>query len=115
MSSLENPQVRKKQIETINFLRLPASNILRRTTQRVFDETEQEYSPSNEISVSFDVNNIDMHLIYGVEWLIEGKLYVDAVHSIIALSRRFLLNGRVKALEQFMERNNIGGQSLQEL
>lgn len=108
LSSLENPQVRKKQIETINFLRLPASNILRRTTQRVFDETEQEYSPSNEISISFDVNNIDMHLIYGVEWLIEGKLYVDAVHSIIALSRRFLLNGRVKALEQFMERYNIG-------
>ncbi|CAI1896957.1 hypothetical protein SEUBUCD650_0D01300 [Saccharomyces eubayanus] len=108
LSSLEDSQVRQKQIEIMNFLKLPASNILRRTTQRVFDETEQEYSPSNEISISFDINDIDMHLIYGVEWLIEGKLYVDSVHSIIALSRRFLLNGRVKALEQFMDRNNLG-------
>ncbi|CAI4059390.1 hypothetical protein SUVZ_04G1280 [Saccharomyces uvarum] len=108
LSSLEDSQIRRKQIEIMNFLKLPSSNILRRTTQRVFDETEQEYSPSNEISISFDINDIDMHLIYGVEWLIEGKLYVDAVHSMIALSRRFLLNGRVKALEQFMDRNNLG-------
>ncbi|CAI4057449.1 Nup84p SKDI_04G1300 [Saccharomyces kudriavzevii IFO 1802] len=107
LSSLEDPQIRQKQIEIMNFLRLPASNILRRTTQRVFGETEGEYSPFNEISISFDINDIDMHLIHAVEWLIEGKLYVDAVDSIIALSRRFLLNGRVKALKIFIKRNDI--------
>lgn len=107
LSTLEDHQVRRKQLEIANFLQLPVPNILRRTTQRIFDETEVDYTPDGEILVNFDVGTVDRHLISGVEWLIEGKLYVAAVESIIALSRRFLINGRIKALECFMDRNQL--------
>lgn len=108
LSTLDQPDIRTKQIEISNFLKLPTSNILRRTTQRIFNETELEYTPSEDISVTSVVSNIDKHLMLGVEWLIEGKLYIDAMESIIALSRRFLLNGRIKSLEYFMDRNDVG-------
>lgn len=107
LSTLENPDVRKKQIEIANFLRLPTSNILRKTTERIFAETEEEYTPRGEVSVTFDVPPVDKHLIFGVEWLIQGKLYVDAVDSVIALSRRFLINGKIKSLEYFINGNSL--------
>ncbi|CDH08459.1 probable Nucleoporin NUP84 [Zygosaccharomyces bailii ISA1307] len=107
LSTLEDPQVRKKQLEIAKFLQLPVANILRKTTQRIFEETELEYTPSEEVVVGFDINDADRHLISGVEWLLEGKLYVESVESIVALSRRFLINGRVKALEYFMDRNPL--------
>lgn len=104
---MEDPDVRKKQIEIANFLRLPTSNILRKTTERIFAETEEEYTPRGEVSVTFDVPPVDKHLIFGVEWLIQGKLYVDAVDSVIALSRRFLINGKIKSLEYFINGNSL--------
>lgn len=107
LSTLEDPEVRKKQIEVANFLRLPTSNVLRKTTERIFADTEEEYTPNNEVSVTYEVSSVDKHLIYGVEWLIQGKLYVDAVDSVVALSRRFLINGRIKSLEYFMNRNSL--------
>lgn len=107
LSTLEDPDVRKKQIEIANFLRLPTSNILRKTTERIFVETEEEYTPRGEVSVTFDVPPVDKHLIFGVEWLIQGKLYVDAVDSVIALSRRFLINGKIKSLEYFINGNSL--------
>lgn len=107
LSTLEDPSARRKQLEIANLLKLPIPNILRKTTQRIFEETELEYTPSKEVVVTFDVNDVDKHLISGVEWLLESKLYVEAVESIVALSRRFLINGRVKALQYFMERNPL--------
>ncbi|CAR25555.1 ZYRO0A02684p [Zygosaccharomyces rouxii] len=107
LSTLEDHEVRRKQLEVANFLQLPTPNILRRTTQRIFNETEGDYTPQGEILVTFDVEAVDRHLISGVEWLLEGKLYVEAVESIVALSRRFLINGRIKALEYFMDRNQL--------
>ncbi|QLG72461.1 hypothetical protein HG535_0D01690 [Zygotorulaspora mrakii] len=107
LSTLKHPEIRTKQIEIANFLKLPTSNILRKTTQRVFMETEDDYTPKGEIEVTTVVSEVDKHLILGVEWLIEGKLYIDAMDSVIALSRRFLLNGRIKSLEYFMDHNNI--------
>lgn len=108
LSTLEEPEIRKKQLEIANFLRLPTANILRRTTQRIFTETESEYTPSGDIVVSFDIAAVDKHLIFGVEWLLQGKLYIDAMDSVIALARRFLINGKIKALEYFMDRNSLG-------
>lgn len=107
LSTLEDTEVRKKQLEVSNFLQLPTANILRRTTQRIFSETEQDYTPDEKILVTFDVEAVDRHLVSGVEWLLEGKLYIEGVESIVALSRRFLINGRVKALEYFMDRNQV--------
>lgn len=107
LSTLEKPEIRKKQLEIANFLRLPTANILRRTTQRIFAETELEYTPSGDIVVSFDIDAVDRHLIFGVEWLLQGNLYIDAMDSVIALARRFLINGKTKALEYFMDRNSL--------
>lgn len=107
LSTLEDPEIRKRQIELANFLRLPISNILRKTTERIFAETEEEYTPGDEVSVTFDVSPVDRHLIFAVEWLLQGKLYVDAVDSVIAMSRRFLINGKIKSLEFFMKRNSL--------
>ncbi|KAH3659456.1 hypothetical protein OGAPHI_007471, partial [Ogataea philodendri] len=59
------------------------------------------------MSVCFETTKIDLHLINSVEWLLEGKLYVDAMNSILALARRFLLNGKVKSLELFFKRNDL--------
>ncbi|CCD23368.1 Nup84p NDAI_0B03340 [Naumovozyma dairenensis CBS 421] len=107
LSTMEDPIVREKQLKLMIFLKLPKSDILKRTTQRVFTETESEYEPKNEISVIFEVNDIDKHLIYNVEWLLEGKYYMDAMEAVIALARRFLINGKVKALDFFFKRNSV--------
>lgn len=107
LSTLEDPQVRAKQLEISNFLKLPTSNILRKTTERVFAETEPDYIPKDEVTVTYDISSVDKHLIFSVEWLLQGRLYIDAVDSVIALSRRFLINGKIKSLEYFMNRNSL--------
>lgn len=107
LSTIESSAQKKSQIEIMNLLQLPSSNIIRRITQRVFDETEPEYKPTNYMAITFETNEVDIHLINSVEWLIEGKLYFDSMISIIALCRRFLLNGKIKALELFFERNAL--------
>ncbi|EDO17839.1 hypothetical protein Kpol_1043p29 [Vanderwaltozyma polyspora DSM 70294] len=107
LSNLEGKDIRKKQLEICNFLKLPVEDMLKRTTQCVFAETESEYTPVGDITISFESSDIDRHLILGVDWLIEGNLYEDAVESSIALSRRFLLNGKVKSLEMFLDEKPI--------
>lgn len=107
LSTLEDREVRQKQLELSNFLRLPTSNVIRKTTERIFADTEADYTPEGEITVTNEVASVDKHLIFGVEWLIQGRLYIDAVSSVIALSRRFLINGKIKALEYFMNRNSL--------
>ncbi|QLQ77997.1 hypothetical protein HG537_0A02440 [Torulaspora globosa] len=107
LSTLEDQQVRAEQLEISNFLRLPTSNILRKTAERVFAETEPDYTPKDEITVTYEIASVDKHLIFSVEWLLQGRLYIDAVDSVIALSRRFLINGKIKSLEYFMSRNSL--------
>ena len=107
LSTLEGKVVRDKQIQLCNFLKLPIANVLKRTTQRVFFETENEYSPIGDITVTYEITDVDRHLIHAVEWLLEGRLHEDAVDSAIALARRFLINGKVKSLELFIDRNSI--------
>lgn len=107
LSTLEDQEVRQKQLEISSFLRLPTSNILRKTTERIFADTEADYTPDGEIAVTSEISSVDKHLIFSVEWLLLGRLYVDAVDSVIALSRRFLINGKIKSLEYFMNRNSL--------
>ncbi|CCF56121.1 hypothetical protein KAFR_0A06860 [Kazachstania africana CBS 2517] len=107
LCTLEDPHIRQKQLKLMSFLNLPVSNILKRTTQRVFVETEANYTPSENISITQDISLTDRHLIFSVEWLIEGKLYDDSVEAIVAFARRLLINGKIKSLEYFMDHNNI--------
>lgn len=107
LSTIEESSEKRKQIELMSVLHLPCSEIIKKITQRVFDDTEQQYQPTQVMSVCFETTKIDLHLINSVEWLLEGKLYVDAMNSILALARRFLLNGKVKSLELFFERNDL--------
>ncbi|CCC68687.1 hypothetical protein NCAS_0B06030 [Naumovozyma castellii] len=107
LSTMNEPELRQNQLELMKFLRLPVTNILKKTTSRVFTETEPEYTPDEEISVSFGITDTDKHLILAVEWLLQGKLFTDALESVLALSRRFLINGKVKALDYFFRRNSM--------
>lgn len=107
LSNLSNLQSREKQLRLSNYLCFPTANILRKTAQRIFNDTESYYNPGKTIQIFNEIANIDKRLISGVEWLIEGKLYTDSIESIIALSRRFLLNGKVKSLEYFFKCHDI--------
>lgn len=107
LCTLEDAYIRESQIDLMTFLRLPIENILKRTTERVFIETEPIYSPNDTITVTYDVSDIDRHLIFSVEWLIEGRLHGDAIQSIVAMSRRLLINGKIESLRYFMEKNDI--------
>ncbi|SCW01916.1 LAFE_0E10088g1_1 [Lachancea fermentati] len=107
LSNLTDAQVRHKQLELSVLLQLPIANILRRTTQRIFADTEDYYKPDLVVNMTLETTPIDRRLMLAVEWLIEGKLYVDAMDAVIALSRRFLINGRIKALESFFGQCDI--------
>lgn len=107
LCTLEDPIIRTEQLKLMSFLRLPKANILRRTVQRVFLETESHYAPDGNISVVFDISSVDKHSIQVIEWLYEDKLPVDAMESTIMLVRRFLINGKVKALEFLMDRHSV--------
>ncbi|SMN18781.1 similar to Saccharomyces cerevisiae YDL116W NUP84 Subunit of the nuclear pore complex (NPC) [Maudiozyma saulgeensis] len=107
LCTIEDSGIRESQLDLMNLLRLPKNNILKKTTERVFQETESYYSPNESIDVTDEISDIDRHLLFGVEWLIEGRLYTDALHSMIAMSRRLLINGKVGTLQYFMECNKI--------
>ncbi|CCE62509.1 hypothetical protein TPHA_0C03570 [Tetrapisispora phaffii CBS 4417] len=107
LSTLKDPDTRLKQIEISNSLYLPIVNILKRTTERVFSETEQSYIPNTEVLITKGVSDIDEHLILAVEWLILGKQYEDSIASVLALARRFLINGKVGALSLLFSRNEL--------
>ena len=107
LCTIEDTNIKRSQLNLINLLRLPKEDILKKTTERVFEETESYYSPENDITVTYDISDIDKHLLFGVGWLIEGRLYVDALSSMIAMSRRLLINGKIGTLRYFFESNNI--------
>ena len=107
LSTISESIDRKEQLELMEYLRLPTANILRRTTQRVFSELESMYIPEKNIVISSEISGVDKHTIHAVEWLIDGKLNKDAIKSIVAMGRRFLLNGRIKSLQFFFNNNNV--------
>ncbi|CDO94599.1 unnamed protein product [Kluyveromyces dobzhanskii CBS 2104] len=107
LTNLVDPDVRQKQIELSTYVGLPTANILRRTAQRVFEETDEHYIVDQGVELTNEISEVDQRLMNGVEWLIEFELYTDSINTIIALSRRFLINGKVKALEFFLSRHDI--------
>lgn len=107
LCTLEDPVVRAKQLELMNYLRLPKANILRRTVQRVFLETENDYTPTEKLAVIFDIDNIDKYSIQAIEWLYEDNMSLDAMESTIMLARRFLINGKIKSLELLIDRHSM--------
>ncbi|SCV04188.1 LANO_0G08702g1_1 [Lachancea nothofagi CBS 11611] len=107
LSKLGDTGARQKQLELCRVLHMPTANILRRTTQRVFDETENYYASSSGVSVHSEVDETDKRLITGAEWLIEGRLYVDALDSLVVISRRFLINGKINSLRYVFEKEDL--------
>ncbi|CAL9737093.1 nucleoporin Nup84p [Monosporozyma servazzii] len=107
LSSITDSETRNSQLALMNQLQLHTANILRRTTQRVFVEMEPVYTPEEAIAISSEVSGVDKRTVHAVEWLLEGKLSSDAIKCIVAMGRRFLLNGKIKSLQYFFENNNI--------
>ncbi|CUS22093.1 LAQU0S04e08042g1_1 [Lachancea quebecensis] len=107
LSTLTDAANRKKQLDLCSILRIPTANILRRTTQRVFDDTEGSYSPTAGILIDNVVDETDKRVVASVEWLTEGKLYADAINAVIVLSRRFLINGKIRSLSYLYDIHDI--------
>lgn len=98
---------RPKQLELSRAYNLPLENILKKTVELAFNTTEPFYRIKSGVSLLDKIQDEDMKLIRSVEWFIEAKMYSDAIHSSIALFRRFLLTGRAKAAQEFATRNSI--------
>lgn len=107
LSNLVDTDIREKQVKLSKYLGLPIANILRRTAQRVFEETEEYYTVNNDVELTNEISEFDQRLINGVDWLIQNELYLDSIDTIIVLSRRFLINGKVKALELFIDGHDM--------
>jgi nuclear pore complex protein Nup107 len=103
---LFDTQERIKQLELSRLYKLPLENILKRTVERVFSMTEDHYQIGGGVTLQ-PINDVDMKLMRGVEWFVESRMFSDAIHSAVALYRRFLLNGRTKAAQEFSSRNSI--------
>jgi nuclear pore complex protein Nup107 len=103
---LFDTQERIKQLELSRLYKLPLENILKRTVERVFSMTEDHYQIGGGVTLQ-TINDVDMKLMRGVEWFVESRMFSDAIHSAVALYRRFLLNGRTKAAQEFSSRNSI--------
>lgn len=79
-------------------------NVLRRTVERVMEETESHYKPQASLVVHDDTNiidNTDFKLYRSVEWFYENNMYEDAISATITIIRRFLLSGKLSSLQQF--------------
>ena len=95
-------------------------NVLRRTVERVMDETEEYYNPGNEPFAIVDsgsnndendslaaIDQVDLKLSSAVEWFYENKMYKDAILATIIVIRRFLLNGKLQSLKSFAKGKNF--------
>ncbi|CDK26025.1 unnamed protein product [Kuraishia capsulata CBS 1993] len=99
-----DPKDRSRQLQLIRELGLPLEDILKRTVNRVFEDTNDHYSPSGEIVLLKDPNTtskVDIKLFTSVLWLVEEKMWTDAVEATIVIMRRFLSRGKVGSLISF--------------
>ncbi|CAK9441302.1 uncharacterized protein LODBEIA_P51710 [Lodderomyces beijingensis] len=83
-------------------------NVLRRTVERVMEETASHYtvSPGQSITVTDDdefigVDDVDLKLSNSVEWFYENEMWDDAIAATLAVIRRFLSVGKLQALRSF--------------
>lgn len=82
-------------------------NVFRRTVERVMNETEKYYTPTNQISIDSygsdesEINSIDLKVFNAVEWFYGSNMYEDAILSSLVVIRRFLLTGRLSSLKHF--------------
>lgn len=82
------------------------SNVLRRTVERIINETEPYYVPDSLVVVQNDekdVTDVDRKLCHSVEWFYENSMYEDAILASIIIVRRFLLCGKLSSLRFFAE------------
>ncbi|KAI5966108.1 NUP84 [Candida margitis] len=88
-------------------------NVLRRTVERVMNETAPYYQPSDgAIVVSDDdvedaVSEVDIRLCDAVEWFYDNRMFEDAINSTIVVIRRFLMMGKLSSLKRFAEGKNF--------
>lgn len=97
---------RIKQLELSRLFGLPLENILKRTVERCFMLTEQHYSNSQGVALRA-TDETDLKLMSCVEYFVESRMFIDAIHASTALYRRFLLNGRTQAAHDFCSRVSI--------
>ncbi|KAI5965598.1 NUP84 [Candida pseudojiufengensis] len=93
---------------------LKLTNALRRTVERVIEETAPYYEQSGPVLVhdeddiqNSEVDDIDFKLYSSVEWFYENKMYENAIKATIIVIRRFLVMGKLSSLKKFAEDKNF--------
>ncbi|SCU81887.1 LADA_0C01662g1_1 [Lachancea dasiensis] len=107
LSNLIDAGVRRKQLELCRTLEMPTTNILKKTAQRIFEETSSSYVPITGVNVHAEIEETDKRLVAGAEWLLEGRLHVDALEAYVVISRRFLITGRIGSLRYLYEKQDL--------
>ncbi|CAI5759507.1 unnamed protein product [Candida verbasci] len=86
-------------------------NVLRRTVERVMNETEEYYKPKEEIRLQDELNEsidpIDYKLSRAVDWFFENQMHSDSIKASIILIRRFLIMGKLTSLKHFVSDKNF--------
>lgn len=126
LSSITDPEKRAKQIDIFKRLDVVVpdveetsnedasafeskiQNVLKRTVQRVMEETKDFYTPQGLIEVEDEeIDPIDMRLWRSVEWFYENRMFEDSITATITVLRRFLLTGRLASIKEFTRDKNF--------
>lgn len=129
LSTITDPEKRARQLSILNRFDVssvgdetPASsatedipdndnkiyNVLKRTVERVMLETEDHYNQNGDVVIADTVvDPTDVKLYRAVDWLFDKDMYEDAINATKVLMRRFLLTGRVKAVQSFSANKNF--------
>lgn len=85
------------------------TNVLRRTVERVMNETSQNYSQHPLESITCDqlVDKVDTKLYRSIDWFFAYSMYEDAILASIVVIRRFLHNGKLDALKHFAKNKDF--------
>ncbi|KAG7191984.1 Nucleoporin nup84 [Scheffersomyces spartinae] len=124
LSSITDPEQRSRQVQIArkfaNFeLGLTEEysnsdklvNTLRRTVERVLEETSNHYQPDEDIVLirdhELDVDAIDYKMYRTVDWFYENSMHEDAVIATIVVLKRFLLKGKFAAIKKFCQDKDL--------
>lgn len=80
-------------------------NTLRRTVERVLEETSDHYTASDDLvqiqNLELDIDATDYKVYRTVDWFYENSMYEDAVIATLVVLKRFLLTGKFAAIKKF--------------
>ncbi|KAH3661560.1 hypothetical protein OGAPHI_006408 [Ogataea philodendri] len=93
---------RFKQLKIMQQLNLPLQSVLRNSVADSFDSTKHLYQAEKEIRLNFKIEEVDRNLYNTAYWFYDAGMISDCIESLISLSRRFLLCGKLQAFVEMV-------------